>query len=193
MLLQPVAYDPAWPTRFKTLQAALSRATGLPGAQIAHIGSTSVPGLRAKPIIDIQIGVRDLDAFDLDSVTPAGFVPAPEITGDDPFRPAPGDAADWRKKYARREDGGRRSAHLHIRQIGHANHRLALLFRDFLRGDPETCRLYAEFKTTAARIGAAASDEGGSGVYLDLKDPFVKLVICRAEDWAARTGWRVPG
>ena len=53
--------------------------------RIDHIGSTAVEGLWAKPIIDMQIGVRDLDAFDLTALSQAGSQPAPEITGDEPF------------------------------------------------------------------------------------------------------------
>ncbi|MEM7189101.1 MAG: GrpB family protein [Pseudomonadota bacterium] len=192
MLLVPEEYDPAWATRFDELQAALKDATGIEAEHIQHIGSTAVEGLWAKPIIDIQIGVVDLAAFDLSTVAGAGFSPVTEITRDDPFRDGTGSETDWQKKYARCELDGKRIAHLHIRQIGNANHRFALLFRDFLRSDPETCRLYSEFKISVARLTAGESDQGGTVSYLDLKDPFVSLIACRAEDWATTTGWIAP-
>ncbi len=191
MLLIPKEHDPSWMALFQELRANLSAATGVEERSIEHIGSTAVKGLWAKPIIDIQMGVRDLAAFDLSSVSKAGFSPAIEITKDDPFRDGQGTEFNWEKKYARRDEDGLRMAHLHIRQTGNANHRFALLFRDYLRSDPETCGLYSEFKITAATLAGTYSEQGGTGDYLDLKDPFVKLIACRAEDWATRVGWHV--
>lgn len=189
MLLTPIDHDPAWKNRFETLRMRLGEATGIRLSQIEHIGSTAVEGLTAKPIIDMQIGVTDLASFPLESVLAAGFDPAPEITEDKPFRDASGIGVNWRKKYARFDQGGRRIAHLHIRQIGAANYRFALLFRDYLQHDPEACHLYSEFKRAAARITQRSSSQGGTGDYLDLKDPFMQLIACRAEDWATVSGW----
>lgn len=191
MLLAPQEHDPNWKTLFQALRTDLVAATGADGRQIEHIGSTSIEGLWAKPIIDIQFGVKNLTDFDLQLVASAGFSPDPNITKDDPFRSVQPSHSDWKKKYARHIKGEVRIAHLHIRQIGTANHRFALLFRDFLRTDQETCQLYSEFKVTAAKLAQATSEQGGTGTYLDLKDPFVKLIACRAEDWATKVGWRL--
>ena len=192
MLLMPEPYDPSWNAQFEDLKRRLAAATAVRAAQIEHIGSTAVPGLWAKPVIDIQIGVDDLARFDMAQLDEAGFTSVPDITCDDPFRDTSPNPSSWAKKYARYHEGDRRVAHIHVRQIGHANHRFALLFRDYLRSDAETCQLYSQFKITAARIAGHVSNAGGTGGYLDLKDPFVQLIACRAEDWAAATGWRTP-
>lgn len=192
MLLAPLKHDPNWKNLFHAFRIDLNATTGIDHKHIEHIGSTSIVGLSAKPVIDIQIGVENLSDFDLQLVAKAGFSPDPNITKDDPFRSVHSSESDWKKKYARRNHGDVRVAHLHIRQIGKANHRFALLFRDFLRTDQETCQLYSDFKIAAAKLAGATSEQGGTGSYLDLKDPFVKLVACRAEDWASKVGWR-PG
>lgn len=189
MLTKPVAYSPQWPALFETLQSRLAAATALDAGQIEHIGSTAVPGLCAKPIIDIQIGVSNLNTFDPACLLAASATPVVHFTQDDPFRDA--DPNNWAKKFARIAQGDHRLAHVHIREIGKPNHRFALLFRDYLRADTETRDLYAWFKTAAAHHCAEASGPGGTGAYLDLKDPFVQLVACRAEDWASATGWQI--
>ena len=193
MLIEPVPYDPEWPALFERRRDRLRAVFAGTGVEISHIGSTAVPGLRAKPIIDIQIGAPDLARLDPSRLSEAGFDFAPEIDADD----APPGADDaphlWRKLYARQTENGVRAAHLHIREIGRPNHRFALLFRDFLRADAMAAAQYGAFKASASTIAAAASDPGGSGAYLDLKDSVVLLIARLAEAWAAETGWRPRG
>ena len=190
MLRMPTTYDPAWPVLFDRLRTELQRSTGL--KSIFHIGSTAVPGLAAKPIIDIQLGVASLDLFDSRVLKTAGFEFAPEIDRDDV---PPGYAlnpGNWQKLYARLHVDGVRIAHLHIRQNDLPNFRLALLVRDFLRAEKAAAALYATFKMRAAEASKDGSQPGGSGVYLNLKDPFVALLIMLAERWATQTRWTVP-
>ncbi len=190
MLSLPVPYDPNWPARFALYQSQLSALTNLPNSAIAHIGSTAVPGIWAKPIIDIPISVTDLDQFDLSHLNADGFQSAPEITRDDPFPDSSANPKGWEKKYARLIRDGQRLAHIHIRQIGNPNQRLALLFRDYLRADDFARDCYGDFKQQVAALTQQSSDTGGSGSYLDLKDPFVKLIAHQAERWAAQTCWQ---
>lgn len=192
MLTPPEPYSPDWPLRFSRYRAALLDAGAPHDWQIAHIGSTAVPGLLAKPIIDMQITLLSPASLDWEVIRRAGFDPAPEITRDDPVPGWPPDPADWAKSYARRITDGIRTAHLHIRHAGRTNQRLALLVRDHLRADTISAALYADMKRTAAALGAATSEAGGAGSYSDLKDPFVRLLILRAEDWAQRTNWTLP-
>ncbi|MEW9920038.1 GrpB family protein [Marimonas sp. MJW-29] len=133
MLYVLVPYDPAWPDLFEALRGDIVALTGLSRGCIHHIGSTAVRGLSAKPIIDIQVGVPDLDAFDLSRLSGRGFAPAPEIDRDDPFPDERAGYGGWRKKYARLERDNRRLAHVHVRQMGAPNYRFALLMRDYLR------------------------------------------------------------
>src|SRR5262249_11057136 len=120
-----VPYDPAWPERFRTLGAALREALGEVALRIDHIGSTSVPGLDAKPIVDIQISVASfepLDSFRL-PIEALGYV----------FR---ADNTDLAKRYFREPPGTPRT-HIHVRRAGSWSEQFALLFRDYLRTHPE--------------------------------------------------------
>jgi GrpB-like predicted nucleotidyltransferase (UPF0157 family) len=93
--------------------------------RIDHIGSTAVPGLAAKPIVDIQISVpafEPLDAFRVPLVQ-LGYV----------FR---ADNQERTKRYFREPPGDRRT-HIHVRRAGSFSEQLALLFRDFMRTHPE--------------------------------------------------------
>lgn len=190
MLIPPQPYSADWTTRFETYKTALRTAYPSADMRIFHIGSTAVQGLSAKPIIDMQLGVTSLDAFDPAPLSAAGFEFDPAITSDDvPKDDVP---ANWRKCYARRHEDGVRVAHLHIRQVYKPNFRFALLFRDFLRATPDVADHYGAFKIRAAAVSASTSDPGGSGTYLDLKDPFVAVLGMLAQDWAERSGWAVP-
>lgn len=188
MLLAPVTYDPEWPHQFQAFHNALNEAYRAP-LQIAHIGSTAVPGLCAKPIIDIQMALCDLATFDPAPLKGAGFELIPDITRDDAPSWHPNAHTPWRKFYARCIVRGTRVAHLHIREIGAPNHRFSLLFRDFLRASDPVRDLYSEMKQAVALASVETSDASGSGHYLDLKTPFVSLIALQAESWAAQTGW----
>jgi len=111
-------------------------------APVEHVGSTAVPGLAAKPILDLQAAVNDLDcAGDVAAaLAPAGWhqVP-PELDG----RP-------WRRLLVKAE-GDRRVAHLHLMWFAHARWREQLLFRDALRADVELARRYAAVKLALAK------------------------------------------
>jgi GrpB-like predicted nucleotidyltransferase (UPF0157 family) len=168
-------YDPAWPRRFADLGATLRRALGDVALRIDHIGSTAVPGLAAKPIVDLQISVASFEplaAFKA-PLEALGFVHRatnPELT----------------KRYFR-EPPGRWRTHVHVRRAGSFSEQFALLFRDYLRGHPEAAAGYA-----ATKRQLAALHEYDRAAYTDAKGPCVWALIRRADDWAQRTGW-LPG
>jgi GrpB-like predicted nucleotidyltransferase (UPF0157 family) len=154
-----------------------------------HIGSTSVPGMAAKDVLDLQLSVHDLAAaaaaFD-GPLVGLGFVRRPFEHDHVPAGDG-GDPALWAKRlWVRREhpDG---DVNLHVRLVGSPNERLALLFRDWLRTHPHAVPAYSAFKTTLA---AAVGD---LEVYTDVKDPVVDLVIAVAEEWVRDTSWRPHG
>ena len=151
--------------------------------RIDHIGSTAVPGLPAKNVIDVQIAVADLDAAD--ALAAAGFRPFGERMVDHCPPGADASPEQWTKRLFTEPDGERR-ANVHVRVEGRANQRYALLFRDYLRGHPRTADAYAELKR---RLAAHMPD---TNTYADVKDPAVDLIALAAEDWAAATGWQ-PG
>jgi GrpB-like predicted nucleotidyltransferase (UPF0157 family) len=182
-IVEPLA---SWAGEFQVLGHDLREHLGDLALRIDHIGSTSVPGLAAKDVIDIQVTVAELD---LDLLRPgfeaAGFQHRPDNPGD--HRP-PGSAeaaSDWAKLYFS-PVAGRRAIHVHVRASGRANQQYALLFRDYLRARPEVAAAYAELKRRLAALGIARA------VYAEVKDPACDIIFAGAREWAARTGWR-PG
>ncbi len=141
-----VAYDPAWPQRYLELEKEVKRLVPRRLMQrIAHIGSTAVPGLSAKPIIDVQVEVSDLDEV-RDTVAPvmeeAGF----EFI----WRPTIGDAAPYYAWFILRDANGQRIAHIHMVPPGQASVD-RIVFRDYLCAFPEEAQRYAEIKAELAR------------------------------------------
>ncbi|MEU6390357.1 GrpB family protein [Streptomyces sp. NPDC046939] len=183
-----VPHDPAWAAHGAALCAQLRTALGPSALHVDHIGSTSVPGMAAKPIYDVQVSVADLAAapaaFDA-PLAALGFVRQPYESDHVPAgREATEDPADWAKRYWSRRTPDADPVNLHVRRAGSPNERLALLFRDWLRATPEAVPAYARFKYLLAGVVP------DTDTYADVKDPVVDLVAVVAEQWAARTGWR---
>ena len=113
--IEVVPYSPLWPQLFSELGTTLRKALGETALRIDHIGSTSVPGLDAKPIIDIQVSVASFEPLDAYRVPleRLGFV----------FRAS---NPDLTKRYFREKSGERRT-HIHVRQSGSWSEQLALL------------------------------------------------------------------
>lgn len=176
--------DPGRPAEFQQIAAPLRAALGDRALRIDHIGSTAVPGLAAKDVLDVQVTVAALDsAAILAALAPLGYTLLPAITGD---HLPPGRAAvpaEWAKLYFRAPPD-QRPTHLHIRQAGRANQRYALLFRDYLRADPGASAAYGQIKTALARLHPNDLD-----AYYDVKDPVCDLIIAAAELWATATGY----
>lgn len=167
--------DGNWPVLFKETAAPLRTALGDVARRIDHIGSTAVPGLDAKPIIDIQISVASfepLDAFraPIEAVGYAFRADNPELT----------------KRYFRERPGERRT-HIHVRRAGSFSEQFALLFRDYLRVDATRAAAYAAVKHELAARYHAPEDRHR---YVDAKGPFIWETIRLADEWAQQTGWQ---
>ncbi len=178
-------YSPAWPGEFNELAARVGAALAERARAIHHIGSTSVPGLAAKDIIDIQVTVADLagEAF-VEPLQSLGWVMKPYTSDHCP----PGmdlPKADLAKRVFGLEVP--RRANLHVRVEGRFNQRFPILFRDFLRAHPEAAAAYGEVKRQLARHVADDWD-----AYYDVKDPAVDLIMVGARNWAVATGWSPP-
>jgi GrpB-like predicted nucleotidyltransferase (UPF0157 family) len=168
-------YDARWPERFRELAAPMRRALGDAALRIDHIGSTAVPGLDAKPVIDIQISVAGLE--------PLAAYRAPLESLGYVFQ---ADNEDRTKRYFREPPGTPRT-HVHVRRAGGWPEQLALLFRDYLRASSGDARRYAAVKRElAARFG---DDREG---YTEGKGPVVWELLQAANSWTQRTGWQ-PG
>jgi GrpB-like predicted nucleotidyltransferase (UPF0157 family) len=182
IVIQP--YCASWPDEFQALRAHLAGAMGGHARHIAHIGSTAVPGMAAKDVIDVQVGVERLDPGLADVLAGAGYEFVARIDRDHVPRGADAADVDWRKLYCRGRLGERRS-HIHVRALGSANHRYALLFRDYLRAHTGPRLAIEVIKRELAQRHAHDAE-----AYYAVKDPVYDLVWHAANDWAAQAGWR---
>lgn len=176
-------YDREWPTQFASIEALLRSALGDLPVRIDHIGSTSVPGLAAKDIIDVQVTVGDLDDPRLVPAFEQLGATATDITSDHVPPGHPSDPAGWEKRYFRPPTSWR-PTHLHVRATGSPNHRYSLLFRDYLRHSFAAAAAYAQVKVALARLHPE-----DVSAYYDVKDPVCDLVMDAAERWAADVAW----
>jgi GrpB-like predicted nucleotidyltransferase (UPF0157 family) len=180
-------YDPKWPEEFIRLARRIREAVGDAATRIDHIGSTAVPGLGAKDVVDVQVTVVRLDAAGAVTgpLRAAGFLKGTEVVYDE-FRTMAEDDPELRKLFMREPDGERR-AHIHIRELGRFNQRYALLFRDYLRASGAVRTEYEVLKRRAAQLFPDSIDG-----YLFLKDPVFHIIYEAAKQWAEAVGWR-PG
>lgn len=186
---QLVPHDPAWPARAERIladiKAALSEVPGATTAKYDHIGSTSVPGLAAKPYLDMQIRILPLPTYDQLSaaLAPVGFRPArgsrpdsPGVTRDVP--PAGENVPDevWEKRlYVREQD----STILHIRRSDSPWGRHTVWFRDWLREQPEARARYEATKRALSleNVGKPDYDDytrGKSAFFREVHQTFVE-------------------
>lgn len=172
--IKVVVYDERWPQRSEDWRRQLDDALGPAALRIEHVGSTAVPGLAAKPIIDIQISVRDVERE-------ASYVPAIERAGV-ALR-----AREPRQRYFRPAGDRPRDVQIHVCDAGSTWERDHLLFRDYLRANPAARDAYGRLKVELAdRYG---DDRLG---YTDAKSAFILDTLDAANAWATRVGWTVP-
>ncbi|GAA1346719.1 dephospho-CoA kinase [Saccharothrix algeriensis] len=168
-----VPHDPTWPEQAARVGRRIGVAAG--GRRVEHIGSTSVPGLAAKDVLDLQLGVRSMaEADDLaDALGRAGF-PALGAAGDTPKH---GDPAEWEKRLHAGADPQRR-VNLHVRVEGGPAWEWSLRFRDWLRADPAARREYEELKLDLSRRHAGDAD---GFAYGEAKEPWMAAAAARVE------------
>lgn len=157
---------------------------------VDHIGSTSVPGLAAKDVIDLQVAVPDLETADRIAplLAAAGFPAVRGAESDTPKPNAP-DHAEWQKRFHANADPCR-AVNVHVRAAGSAGWRYALMFRDWLRTDPSAVRLYEAHK---ADLAGRFADSATTRAYADAKEPwFTDVAWPRMSAWAEATGWVPP-
>ena len=181
------AYDRHWQEEVAALAAVLRGALDELAVRIDHIGSTSVPGLPAKDVIDIQVSVASLEPREpiVDALQRIGYTLRPDITGDHQPPGFVGDSGEWAKLYFRAPADQRRT-HLHVRVAGRANQRYALLFREYLRAHPASAAGYAALKRSLARYHPDDMD-----TYATIKDPVCDIIMSAAEDWVVGSAWQL--
>lgn len=183
--IEILEYRPEWPQEFEELARPIREALGELALRVDHIGSTAVPGLAAKDIIDVQVTVREFTPELEDAFRRIGYSRLEHINRDHRPPTAAGSDRDWEKQMYR-ADGEARRMNLHVRRAGSPNGRYALLFRDYLRAHPLAAAAYGQAKVALAQHGPADWN-----LYYDVKDPICDIIMAGAEDWAASSGWRL--
>jgi len=166
-----VPYDPRWSERFTELGGAIRAALGDSALRIDHHGSTAVPGLAAKPVIDVQVSVAQLEPA-------SAYQPQLEELG---YSFSPDNDDRTKRFFFRRTDS---VANVHVRVAGSFGEQTALLYRDYLRAHPEAASHYGAVKSGLAERSWADVDE-----YANAKSNVVWSLLHEAFLWSMDTGW----
>ncbi|MEO0896794.1 MAG: GrpB family protein [Bacteroidota bacterium] len=166
MYIHIAPYNPLWPQTFEQEAAFIQQIVGSNLNYIHHIGSTSVPGLMAKPIIDILLDVKELRFLDTQNreFEALGY----EVMGEY--------GIEGRRYF--RKGGDKRTHHIHAFQSGSNHLDRHLAFRDYLIAHPEVAQAYGELKVKVAERSKQDIEAYGDG-----KDAFVKEYERKALDW----------
>lgn len=163
-----VPYDPTWPEAFLGHRRRILDALGERALRVDHVGSTAVPGLCAKPILDLDLSVADPDdeGSYLDDLLRAGY----DLRVREPGH-----------RLVRTPD---RDVHVHVCAAGGRWERRHLLFRDRLRHDDADREAYAALKHRLARLDWPTMND-----YAEAKGALIEEITERAEAWAHASGW----
>ena len=163
-----VPHDPSWKDRFAVESRVIEAVFGNQTKGIHHIGSTSVPGIFAKPIVDILLEVSDL--YEVDGYNDAMEALGYECMGEH--------GIEGRRYFRKNNAKGERIYHIHAFSVGSLEAMRHLAFRDYLRAHAEVAQAYGELKVRLAR-----EHPTDMGAYMDGKDPFIKRVQENAVVW----------
>lgn len=163
-----VPHDPAWARAFSAEAAAIEAALEGVAVVLHHIGSTAVPGILAKPVIDLLGEVASLAAVDAATgkLTTLGY----EALG--------ANGIEGRQYFRKIAPDGERTHHLHVFETGSSHVERHLAFRDYLRAMPEVARAYSDLKAQLTRVPDSPRD-----AYIEGKAPFVLQTEKAALDW----------
>ncbi len=179
------APEPRWADAGARVVARLAAALPGQGVRVDHIGSTSVPGLIAKDVVDVQVGVPHLADADREpfaaALRRAGYVPVPR-NGQDHPHPADAPPQTWTKRFYGGCDPAR-FVHVHVREIGSAGWVFALAFRDWLRAVPDVRQEYSARKQELAERHSVTRD------YTEAKEPWFDTAYPRVLAWTREVRW----
>ena len=163
--LQIASYDPGWVVEFESERERIAQALGTLARRIDHNGSTAVPGLEAKPVIDIQVSVNRLRPAWVyaEPLVQLGYVHIPHA--DDAVCPFFHRPLEWPHTH-----------HIHVVQFGGVEERRTLAFRDFLREHRDVAREYVLLKKQLA-AGVDAADASARQAYANAKTQFIERVV----------------
>lgn len=163
--LQISTYDPRWTLGFEAERDRIAQKLGSIACRIDHSGSTAVPGLDAKPIIDIQVSVQKLQPIRCyaEPLATLGYVHVPHI--DDAFCPFFHRPREWPHTH-----------HVHVVESGGQEERRTLAFRDFLREHHDLATEYVALKRRLAGL-TDATDAPSREAYASAKSEFIERVV----------------
>jgi GrpB-like predicted nucleotidyltransferase (UPF0157 family) len=161
-------YSPNWPTQFHAIREELLSAFAPTAVTIEHIGSTSVPGLAAKPVIDVLLGARSLADIEskIKPLSKIGFPYVPKYERELPMR-----------RYFVKSSPTSLRVHLHAVELNSRLWQEHLAFRDRLRAD---ANLRAQYQALKLRLAEEFADD--KAAYTDAKSPFIQAVLATAFD-----------
>ena len=168
--IEVVDYDPSWPRRYEEERDRIAAALGDAVVAIEHVGGTAVPGLPAKPVIDIMVGVPDIERAGqaVAGLINLGYQYVPELESQLPER-----------RYFRR--GTPETHHVHMVTMGSDFWEEHVLFRDYLRSNPQAAEEYGKLKRALANRFRFDRDAYRAG-----KVPFIDTVVDAARRQAGR-------
>ncbi len=169
--IEVVPYDSGWPTQYLKERRRIVAALGSAALRVDHVGSTAVPGLAAKPVIDIEVSVADPD-------DEPSYLPQLEAAGYHLRVRSPGH---------RMVRTPARDVHVHVYAHGSNWEREHLLFRDWLRVNPADRELYQATKQQLAQHEWSDMNE-----YAEAKTRVIRAILRRANAWVIQTGWTLP-
>jgi GrpB-like predicted nucleotidyltransferase (UPF0157 family) len=166
--VEVVPHNPDWQQTFEQAAQQVAQALGDNVVAIHHIGSTAIPGIYAKPIIDLLLVVRAIVL--VDQHNPAMAAQGYEAMGEYGI---PG------RRYFRKHDAaGVRTHHVHVFEVGSAQIERHLAFRDYLRSHPAEAQAYSDLKRRLAQTHPTNID-----AYMDGKDGFIQAIDAKAAVW----------
>ncbi|WP_407496110.1 GrpB family protein [Pseudooceanicola sp. MF1-13] len=167
MTIRLCPYDPRWTAAFADEADAIRRAYGATPIQLHHIGSTAIPGIVSKPIIDILGEVPNLSAAEAKAAALAGLG----------YESMGAYGLNDRRYFRKTDASGARTHHLHLYVNGSAHVTRHIAFRDYLITHSDAADAYSTLKAQLA--------QGGGAQYQDGKAPFVRRVEAVAVEWAS--------
>lgn len=169
MKVEVVPHNPAWRTQFEQVAEQLQQAMGVVVLVVHHIGSTAIPGIYAKPVIDLLVEVTNIWSVD-------DRAAALETLGYE----AMGEFGIVGRRYFRRQIGEIRTHNVHIFAAESPHIARHLAFRDYLMAHPDEAQQYSDLKRSLAR--QYPHDIQG---YMDGKDAFIRAIDQKAALWRA--------
>ena len=166
--LRIVPYDATWPDAFAAEAVRIRNALGPTALRIDHNGSTSIPGLAAKPVIDIQVSVNSLQPIEFygEPLRSLGYM---HVAHTD----------DWFCPFFHRPPRWPHTHHVHVVEAGGSEERRTLAFRDYLRDHPNHARQYEQLKIDLAAQFMPKNDESREA-YARAKTDFIERIIAIA-------------